>query len=60
VLLVAGVALGSASWVALLGTGTALARRAIGERAIRLADTVAGIGLIGFGGALAYGVAQDR
>jgi putative LysE/RhtB family amino acid efflux pump len=60
VLLVAGVAVGSASWVTLLATGTALARRAIGERAIRLADTLAGIGLIGFGGALAYGVAHDR
>ena len=53
VLLVAGVALGSLVWVSTLATGTALARRAIGWRAIRAADTIAGLGLIGFGGALA-------
>ena len=53
VLLVAGVGLGSLVWVSTLATGTALARRAIGWRAIRAADTIAGLGLIGFGGALA-------
>jgi putative LysE/RhtB family amino acid efflux pump len=55
VLLVIGVALGSATWVSLLATGTALVRRAVGDRAIRMADTIAGLGLLGFGGALAYG-----
>jgi putative LysE/RhtB family amino acid efflux pump len=52
VLLVAGVGLGSLCWVTLLAGGTAAARRAVGARAIRLADAVAGTGLIAFGVAL--------
>jgi hypothetical protein len=60
VLLVAGVGAGSLAWVALLATGVAVARRSVGDRAMRLADAVAGVGLLGFGGALAYGaVRQD-
>src|SRR5213592_1960430 len=55
VVLVGGVALGSLTWVAVLASGTAAARRAAGERAMRAADAVAGVGLIGFGGALAHG-----
>ncbi len=58
-LLVAGVGAGSLAWTTLLASGTAVARRAAGERALRLADAVAGLGLIGFGGALAYGALQD-
>jgi putative LysE/RhtB family amino acid efflux pump len=54
-LLVAGVALGSASWFVALSIGVASVRRALGQRAMRIADGVAGIGLIGFGGLLAYG-----
>ena len=50
--LVAGVGLGSLCWVTLLAGGTAAARRAVGARAIRLADAVAGAGLIAFGVAL--------
>ena len=57
VLLVAGVGLGSLCWVTLLATGTAAARRSVGPRAIRIADVVAGAGLIGFGCALAAGAA---
>ena len=57
VLLVAGVGLGSLCWVSLLATGTAAARRSVGPRAIRIADVVAGAGLIGFGCALAAGAA---
>jgi putative LysE/RhtB family amino acid efflux pump len=53
-LLVVGVGLGSLAWVSTLATGTAVARRAIGQRAVRAADAIAGIGLVGFGGALAY------
>ena len=59
VLLVAGVGLGSLAWVSLLASGTAVARRAVGERATRVADTVAGLGLIAFGGALAAGAVRD-
>ena len=51
-LLVAGVGMGSLCWVTLLAAGTAAARRAVGARAIRLADAVAGTGLIAFGVAL--------
>ncbi|MDX6493476.1 MAG: hypothetical protein QOH02_1411, partial [Gaiellaceae bacterium] len=53
VLLVAGVGVGSLAWVSALASGTAVARRAIGRRAVRAADAIAGLGLIGFGGALA-------
>lgn len=52
-LLVAGVGVGSLCWVTLLATGTAAARRALGLRAMRVADTFAGVGLIFFGCALA-------
>ena len=52
-LLVAGVAVGSFCWVTLLATGTAAARRAVGARAVRMADAIAGAGLIAFGCALA-------
>jgi len=53
VLMVAGVGIGSLCWVTLLAGGTAAARRAVGARAIRTADMVAGAGLIAFGVALA-------
>jgi len=58
-LLVAGVGAGSLTWVCLLATGTAIVRRALGERAVRAADAVAGAGLLGFGSLLAYGVLRD-
>jgi putative LysE/RhtB family amino acid efflux pump len=58
-LLVGGVALGSATWFVLLGTGVASARRALGRRAMRIADGVAGLGLIGFGGLLVYRGVND-
>jgi putative LysE/RhtB family amino acid efflux pump len=54
VLLVAGVAIGSLTWVTMLATGVALARRSMSVRAVRLTDGVAGVGLVGFGGVLAY------
>jgi putative LysE/RhtB family amino acid efflux pump len=60
ILLVVGGALGSATWLTALATGVALVRRAVGERALRAADAVAGIGLIGFGGALAYSTIHDH
>jgi putative LysE/RhtB family amino acid efflux pump len=50
--LVAGVGLGSLAWMTGLATGIAAARRAIGTRAIALADAIAGLGLIGFGAVL--------
>jgi putative LysE/RhtB family amino acid efflux pump len=59
VLLVAGVGLGSLTWGSLLASGTAGARRAIGVRAMRAADAIAGVALIGFGGALAWRATHD-
>lgn len=53
ILLVAGVAIGSLTWVSLLATGVALAGRSMGTRVIRVTDGVAGAGLIGFGGVVA-------
>lgn len=46
------MALGNLAWVTVLATPS---RRAPGERAMRVADAIAGAGLIGFDGALAYG-----
>jgi hypothetical protein len=46
--------------VSALATGTAFARRTVGDRAVRIADAVAGVGLLAFGGALAYSTLQDR
>lgn len=60
VLLVLGVGLGSLAWMAALATGTAVARRRIGGGAIRVADSFAGMGMIGFGGALGYTTLHDR
>jgi putative LysE/RhtB family amino acid efflux pump len=54
VLLVAGVASGSLTWVSALATGVALAGRSMSKRTVRITDGVAGAGLIGFGGVLAY------
>src|SRR5947199_148260 len=55
VLLVCGVGAGSLTWVVALASGTAAARRTVGERAMRAVDAIAGVGLIGFGGVLAHG-----
>lgn len=55
VLLVAGVAIGSLCWVSILATVAAIARRKVGPRAVRIADVLAGAGLIGFGVVLAAG-----
>jgi putative LysE/RhtB family amino acid efflux pump len=58
-LLIAGVGLGSLTWDVTLATGTALVGRAAGELLLRIVDLVAGIGLIGFGVALAYSVLSN-
>ena len=60
VLLVAGVGLGSLTWVSLLAGTTSAARRMIGERAMRIADAIAGLALIGFGAALAISATKDN
>jgi putative LysE/RhtB family amino acid efflux pump len=54
--LVVGVGLGSAAWDVSLAAVTAFAGRYMGERLLRAVDLVAGIGLVFFGGVLAYSV----
>jgi putative LysE/RhtB family amino acid efflux pump len=54
VLLVCGVAIGSLTWVGILASGVALAGRSTSKHALRVTDGVAGAGLMGFGGVLAY------
>jgi putative LysE/RhtB family amino acid efflux pump len=57
--LVLGVGLGSLTWVTVLALGTAAVRRAVGVRAVGIADGVAGVGLIGFGGVLGWRTLSD-
>jgi putative LysE/RhtB family amino acid efflux pump len=57
--LLAGVGIGSMTWMAILATGVSVARRWVGDRALRAVDGLAGAGLIGFGGLLAYRTIDD-
>jgi putative LysE/RhtB family amino acid efflux pump len=52
--LVLGVGVGSLAWFVLLTAGVAAVRHALSRRAIQVADVLAGLGLIGFGAALAW------
>ena len=52
--LVAGVAVGSLTWVTVLSVIVAIVRRAAGPRTVQLADGVAGLGLTTFGGVLGW------
>jgi putative LysE/RhtB family amino acid efflux pump len=54
VLLILGVAIGSATWDTGLASGTALVGRAAGRKVLATVDVLAGAGMIAFGGALAY------
>ncbi len=58
--LLAGVGLGSLAWFLVLSTVTAMVRRRVGDRAVWAADAIAGIGLIGFGGALGWRAAHGQ
>ncbi len=58
--LVAGVGVGSATWVSALACGVAVLRRAVGPRVERVADLTAGLALLGFAGALGYRTAEAR
>lgn len=57
--LLAGVGLGSLTWVSLLAVGIALVRRSIGSRGLRIADGLAGVGMLGYAGALGYRTVHD-
>lgn len=52
----AGIGLGSLGWFTLLATTLGLLRRRVGPTALRVVDAVSGLGLVGFGGALALRV----
>jgi putative LysE/RhtB family amino acid efflux pump len=58
-LLLAGVGLGSLTWMCLLTAGVALARRALGPRTLRAVDALSGAGLLAFGGVLAWRTLSD-
>lgn len=58
-LLLAGVGIGSMSWMCVLTSGVALARHSVGDRFVRAVDVIAGVGLLAFGGALAWRTARD-
>jgi putative LysE/RhtB family amino acid efflux pump len=57
--LLAGVGLGSLAWMVLLTSGVSLARRFVNDRMVRAVDCLAGIGLLSFGGLLAYRTLRD-
>jgi putative LysE/RhtB family amino acid efflux pump len=57
--LLAGVGLGSLGWMTLLTGGVSLARRFVGDRLLRTVDGLAGAGLLGFGGLLAFRTLRD-
>ena len=58
-LLLAGVGLGSLTWMTILAGGVSLARRRVGPRLLRAVDGVAGAGILGFGGLLAFRTLRD-
>ena len=57
--LLAGVGLGSLSWMSLLTGGVSVVSRLVGDRLLKIVDALAGIGLIGFGGVLAVRTLKD-
>lgn len=57
--LLVGVGLGSLAWMATMTSVVAMVRRAVGPRAVRIADAVAGLGMLGFAAALGYRTARD-
>ena len=57
--LLTGVGLGSMAWMTVLTGGVSLLRRWVGDRMLRTVDGLAGIGLLGFGGLLAYRTFRD-
>jgi putative LysE/RhtB family amino acid efflux pump len=59
VLMLAGVALGTATWFSGLCLVLALVRRRVGPRALRGVDVLAGSGLVAFGGVLGWKTLAD-
>ena len=57
--LLLGVALGTLTWYSGFSTAVALARRRVGEGLVRAVDLASGLGLVAFGGVLAYRTVRD-
>lgn len=57
--LLAAVGIGSFAWFATLSGAVALVRRRVGPRGLRLADTLSGLGIMGFGGLLGWRAARQ-
>lgn len=57
--LLAGIGLGSVGWFALLAAAVTLVGRRLGDRSLRVADVVAGGGLVGFGALLGVRTLRD-
>jgi putative LysE/RhtB family amino acid efflux pump len=57
--LLAGVGLGSLTWMCVLTGGVSLAGRYVGDRLLRVVDGLAGAGLIASGGVLALRTLRD-
>lgn len=56
--LLAAVGIGSFAWFAALSGAVALVRRRVGPRGLRLADSLSGLGIMGFGGLLGWRAAR--
>jgi putative LysE/RhtB family amino acid efflux pump len=52
--MLAGIGVGSFAWFATLSVGMAALRRRLGDRGLRAADALAGLGLLGFAGVLGW------
>jgi putative LysE/RhtB family amino acid efflux pump len=57
--LLVGVGLGSLTWMVVMTSAVAAVRRAVGHRGIRIADSIAGLGMLAFAGALGYRSVRD-
>jgi putative LysE/RhtB family amino acid efflux pump len=57
--LLAGVGLGSLTWMTVLTGGVSVAGRFVGDRMLRAIDGIAGAGLVAFGGLLAIRTLRD-
>jgi threonine/homoserine/homoserine lactone efflux protein len=57
--LLLGVAAGTLTWYGGFSTAVALARKRVGDRLVRVVDAVTGLGLVAFGGVLAYRTVTD-
>jgi putative LysE/RhtB family amino acid efflux pump len=57
--LLLGVAVGTLTWYGGFSAAVALARKRVGDRLVRGVDAVSGLGLVAFGGVLAYRAVSD-